>query len=73
MDSFTSEINKESVPSKVEIRRRLIVGREAMSKLAIIVKNDDVSLNPKIRIPEVNALVFTSGILWRRKMDTENP
>ena len=41
-----------------------------MNKLAIIVKNNDVSVNTKIRIL-VNALVFSFGVLWRRKMDTE--
>ena len=48
--------------SEAEIRSRSALGREAMNELTIIMKNDDISVNAKIRI--VNALVFRVVLIW---------
>ena len=52
-----SSINRDNDCSQ-EIRRRLALGRTAMSKLISVWRDKDVSIGTKVRL--VNALVFSA-------------
>ena len=45
-----------------EIKRRLLLGRKAMTNLDSIFKSRDITLSTKVRL--VKAVVFPSGHVW---------
>ena len=56
-----SEITADGDPSH-EIKRRLLLGRKAMTNLDSILKSRDISLPTKVHL--VKAMVFTSSHVW---------
>ena len=50
-----------------EIKRRLLLGRKAMSNLDSILKSRDMTLPTKIRL--VKGIFFSSSQVWMRELD----
>ena len=50
-----------------EIKRHLLLGRKAMTKLDSILKSRDITLPTKVHL--VKAMVFPSGHVWMWKLD----
>ena len=50
-----------------EIKRRLLLGRKAMTNLNSILKSRDITLSTKVCI--VKAMVFSSSHVWMLELD----
>ena len=50
-----------------EIKRRLLLGRKAMTNLDSILKSRDITLRTKVHL--VKAMVFSSSHLWMWELD----
>ena len=54
-----------------EIKRRLLLGRKAMTNLDSILKSRDITLPTKVRL--VKAIVFSSSHLWIESWTIKKP
>ena len=52
-----------------EIKRRLLLGRKAMTNLDSVLKNRDITLPTKVHL--VKAMVFSCGHVWMWELDSE--
>ena len=50
-----------------EIKRRLLLGKKAITNLDSILKSRDITLSTKVRL--VKAIIFSSGYLWMWDLD----
>ena len=64
--NFLGSIICDHADCEKEIRRRLAMGRRTMTKLAKIIKDEDISVAKKTKL--VYSLVFP--VVWQRKLDT---
>ena len=68
MDSISqdSKITADG-DSSHEIKRHLLLGRKAMTKLDSVLRSRDITLLTKVRL--VKAMVFPSSPVWMQELD----